>query len=35
VNEYDKIVKTNANITAEELNEYAWQMFEECNDQEA
>ncbi|WP_159638677.1 thioredoxin fold domain-containing protein [Sphingobacterium composti Ten et al. 2007 non Yoo et al. 2007] len=33
--EYDKVVKSNANITAEELNEYAWQLFEECDDKEA
>lgn len=35
VSEYDKIVNSKPDITAEELNEYAWQLFEECDDQEA
>ncbi|MBD1430110.1 thioredoxin family protein [Sphingobacterium sp. DN04309] len=35
VTEYDKKVKSDPNITAEELNEYAWKMFEECDDKDA
>lgn len=35
VTEYDKKVKSDPNITAEELNEYAWKMFEECVDKDA
>lgn len=32
---FDEHVKGNTDITAEELNENAWRLFEECNDSEA